>query len=125
MWEARRPEIERMYLTELKSQTQVAAHFGVTLAAIQKVMARLGIPSRSRGNMGPRNGRYRHGKATTIYRAMVRKTNCLRCGATEDLCVHHKDEDHYNNTPSNLEVLCMSCHSKEHKKAWWDAKKAG
>ena len=114
-----------MYLTDRQSQAQLAKHYGVSLRAIQRVMERLAIPPRGRGNLGARNGRYRHGKATTLYRTMVRKTNCLQCGATEDLCVHHKDEDHYNNTPDNLEVLCAPCHNRMHKKAWWIAKKAG
>ena len=30
-------------------------------------------------------------------------------------------EDKQHNHPDNLEVLCMSCHSRMHKQAWWDA----
>ena len=44
---------------------------------------------------------------------------CNRCGYSEHpeiLGVHHKDRDHTNNTPDNLEVLCPICHSLEHKR---------
>lgn len=29
-------------------------------------------------------------------------------------CVHHKDHNHYNNAPDNLELLCKRCHQLEH-----------
>lgn len=32
-------------------------------------------------------------------------------------CTHHKDHDRTNNNPDNLEVLCKSCHQKEHNAA--------
>jgi 5-methylcytosine-specific restriction endonuclease McrA len=45
---------------------------------------------------------------------------CARCGfVAEDLCqldVHHKDGDHDNNDPANLETLCANCHRLEHKR---------
>jgi|ERR1700758_140027 len=40
---------------------------------------------------------------------------CSRCGSKENLCRHHIDRNRLNNTPSNIEILCRSCHSKEHK----------
>lgn len=125
LWEARRAEIVRLYNAEMWSQQRLADHYKVTLAGMQAAMARLGIKSRPRANHGPRNGRYRDGKASTIYRAMIAKGACRMCEATANLCVHHKDGVHTNNTPANLEVLCMSCHTSLHKQAWWDAKKAG
>lgn len=124
LWGPRRSEIVRLYQTELKSQAAVAGHFGVTLGAIQKVMKRLEIPSRSRANSGARNGRYKDGTKGTAYRAMVTKDLCGRCGSTEALVIHHIDGVHTNNTPSNLEVLCSPCHSSHHKQEWWDARKA-
>lgn len=39
---------------------------------------------------------------------------CERCGSEKFLCVHHKDRDRHNNDRENLEVLCKSCHQKEH-----------
>lgn len=39
---------------------------------------------------------------------------CGECGSGKSLCVHHKDEDRYNNELDNLEVLCRSCHARRH-----------
>ncbi len=44
-----------------------------------------------------------------------------RCGTKKHLGLHHVDFDHYNDDPSNLAVLCVSCHMSLHKKAYWDA----
>ena len=40
---------------------------------------------------------------------------CAICGYDEEieiLEVHHKDENHNNNEPSNLCILCPNCHKK-------------
>lgn len=45
---------------------------------------------------------------------------CGRCGRGVDggrLEVHHHDRNPYNNTPENLEVLCVRCHKAEHRLA--------
>lgn len=42
---------------------------------------------------------------------------CNRCGIKVDLFsadVHHKDRNRQNNNLDNLEILCKSCHHKEH-----------
>lgn len=45
-------------------------------------------------------------------------TTCERCKwhhpFNESLARHHKDRNRNNNDLSNLEVLCQSCHTKEH-----------
>ena len=41
---------------------------------------------------------------------------CVRCGLKQRLEVHHIDHDQSNDDWSNLEVLCKSCHTIEHKK---------
>lgn len=45
------------------------------------------------------------------------KDHCERCPyktrdpvLRRDLDVHHKDGDHYNDDPANLETLCANCH---------------
>jgi 5-methylcytosine-specific restriction endonuclease McrA len=124
LWGVRKPEIERLYHSEGWSQARLASHYGVTQGALQKALNRLEIPSRGRSRVGHENGRYKHGMASTLYRQMVTKAACATCGATDNLCIHHKDGDHLNNDPANLEVLCMSCHSSHHKQAWWDAHKS-
>ena len=124
IWENRRAEIEALYVTGEWSQAQLAARYGVSQQAIARALARMGIPSKGRARAGDQNGRFKDGSQSTIYRTMVKKDACASCGTTENLCVHHKDEDHTNNVPSNLEVLCMSCHSSQHKQAWWDARRS-
>lgn len=45
-----------------------------------------------------------------------RGAQCERCGFTLGavLQIHHRDRNHSNNTPSNLELLCPNCHATEH-----------
>lgn len=45
---------------------------------------------------------------------------CSNCGSTEQLVVHHKDEngrgsDEPNNDLTNLSTLCRRCHIEEHR----------
>jgi hypothetical protein len=47
-------------------------------------------------------------------RRIKRPRRCERCGSRRRLHVHHRDEDTSNNDPTNLEVLCGSCHLREH-----------
>lgn len=46
----------------------------------------------------------------------VKKEQCERCASAKYLIVHHKDENRYNNDPSNLETLCKKCHQSHHTK---------
>lgn len=39
---------------------------------------------------------------------------CMRCGSTEDLVVHHINTIRDDNNLNNLMVLCRKCHSKLH-----------
>ena len=41
---------------------------------------------------------------------------CNRCGSSKYICVHHIDENRYNNVIENLEVLCKKCHQAHHAK---------
>lgn len=55
-----------------------------------------------------------------------RKNACEECSATnffmvgdyqvkrKILTVHHIDNNHTNNNPSNLQTLCRKCHDKKH-----------
>lgn len=52
-----------------------------------------------------------------VYRGTVIELlgdKCSRCGSTNELIVHHKDRNRSNNSVSNLELLCVSCHNKTH-----------
>lgn len=125
IWEPRRAEIVALYVNGGRSQQQMAELYGVTLRGFQRAAERLGIPSKSRGRAGAQNGRYKDGTQSTLYRQMVEKDRCNRCGETRWLVVHHIDGVHTNNTPDNLEILCSPCHSSHHKQEWWAARKAG
>ena len=125
LWLPRKPEILELYLHGTASQQTMVDRYGVTLAGFQKALARLNIPAKSRGRPGPANGRYKDGSQSTMYRQMIEKTHCNRCGETENLVIHHRDGIHTNNTPDNLEVLCSPCHSSHHKQEWWRSRKDG
>jgi hypothetical protein len=47
------------------------------------------------------------------YRNML-KDRCERCAfLPEDICqldIHHLDQNHENDDPSNLQTLCANCH---------------
>lgn len=45
-----------------------------------------------------------------------RKKSCEICGISENLAVHHKDRNRYNNELTNLQTLCGSCHTSLHHK---------
>ena len=74
---------------------------------------------------GPLNHNYKDGLSRgTINRTTKRVLlsvgrslfTCERCGYTGriPLARHHKDHNRANNEPDNLEVLCVSCHNREH-----------
>ena len=47
----------------------------------------------------------------------IKEPKCERCGC-EDLMMlelHHKNRNHNDNRLENLEMLCASCHTKEHR----------
>jgi hypothetical protein len=43
------------------------------------------------------------------------KTFCEKCKTSNNLVIHHIDEDISNNLPRNLTTLCRKCHQIEHK----------
>lgn len=121
-------------LRELKAagvlQKDAAQILGRSISSIRSLCSRhrlIGWPTgaAARDQKGPKNPRYINGKS----RAFVNRTSkqvllddgrdlftCERCGHKRDLELprHHKDRDRKNNTPHNLEVLCVACHNKEH-----------
>lgn len=66
---------------------------------------------------GEKNANFKHGRFVDerVYRGFVDLECCAECGATGVvLDVHHIDENHQNNDPANLMVLCRICHGKKH-----------
>jgi len=39
---------------------------------------------------------------------------CVKCYSTKNICVHHKNENPWDNREENLQILCKSCHNKHH-----------
>lgn len=39
---------------------------------------------------------------------------CEICGSKNNLLVHHRDHNRYNNDKSNLAVWCKKCHQEHH-----------
>jgi len=74
---------------------------------------------------GKKHYAYKDGLSVREYRGKVAKVVCESCAARTNLCIHHKDFDHYNNSESNLSVLCVSCHLSLHKARYWESLKSG
>ena len=89
-------------------QLESLFHFGRRKYCNQRCMAK-GFTGRWKENVLEVEGRYRA-------RTITEKTQCERCPNTANLDVHHRDGDPLNNDPSNLEVLCRSCHIRHHRK---------
>ena len=83
------------------------------------------VERRAAGQRGEKHYLWKGGQSIRRYRGKVKKESCEVCKGRLNLGIHHKDFDHYNNDPTNLQVLCLFCHMSLHKKAYWDAKKAG
>lgn len=43
------------------------------------------------------------------------RDECLNCGATSAIEVHHIDGDWLNNHPMNLVPICHQCHRRAHR----------
>jgi len=74
---------------------------------------------------GDKHWCWKGGRARRPYRRKIKKSVCGKCGTTKSLGIHHKDFDHYNDAPENLEVLCVGCHMSLHKTAYWKAVHSG
>lgn len=57
-----------------------------------------------------------HSTAKKIAKRFLNTECCELCGSTQNIDIHHKDEDYTNNNIDNLQSLCRSCHMKQHKK---------
>ena len=59
------------------------------------------------------NSRRKGGETRNAYLYHARKyakPSCEACGLTQDLQVHHVDTNWRNNSPLNLQTLCLFCH---------------
>lgn len=52
-----------------------------------------------------------------VGRSTMNLIECERCGFRGHPCqldVHHRDHNHSNDDPANLEIVCANCHRFEH-----------
>ncbi len=83
------------------------------------------VEKRSAKIRGKNHYLWKGGKSRRNYRNVIKKVNCESCGIRNNLGIHHKNFDHYDNKADNLQVLCVSCHISLHKKEYWKAVKSG
>ena len=123
------------------SMAAIAKKYGVHPNSVLQHFNRIGMNRRSQSaatKLGYASGRrrvtvkrgtehymWKDGRSRRDYRKVIAKKVCARCEVTKKLLIHHVDFDYYNNNKDNLQVLCLPCHSSLHKKAYWDAVKAG
>lgn len=65
----------------------------------------------------PRESHNRYKNGSGIYREEALKCHgekCQKCGASDNIEIHHKDKNRKNNNMENLQVLCRDCHHREH-----------
>jgi hypothetical protein len=138
----RLPSIETLVsLYRTMSMNQIAEKYGTTPSAVQCALRRAGVPKKPMSEAiklafalgrktpvvirGPDHYLWKGGVDRRPYRKVKEKEACETCRGRLNLGFHHKDFDHYNDAPENLQVLCLPCHMSLHKKAYWAAKRAG
>jgi 5-methylcytosine-specific restriction endonuclease McrA len=135
------PKAQALYEKGL-SQRQVAERLGVKQQVIQYLFRRHGVAGRSLADAqvlrwqsnpptvlrGREHPNYRTGRWTSrsIYRRLLKRDKCSRCGRTDgQIDGHHINSDHFDNRLENLVVLCMPCHRSQHMLEYWQDVKAG
>lgn len=128
------------YITLNKTWDVISDEFNINVSTLKKWANKLGIPKKPKSyfNVGrtPWNKgiqceaqinalrKYHHcgrrkdkilKEDTSEYQKYC-KDSCEICGSTEELDVHHIDENRKNNYPINLITLCKSCHARVHSK---------
>jgi len=68
--------------------------------------------------LGIKNPNYKNGVSIMLKNIIADKKECLVCGSTKILCVHHIDRNNENNAENNLVVLCKHCHDKLHQRGY-------
>lgn len=51
-------------------------------------------------------------QAQRLFKALI----CHICGGEQTLHRHHLDHNPLNNNPMNIQILCVQCHNREHRK---------
>lgn len=68
----------------------------------------------SYGKRGQNSPNYIDGLKEPVHRKIYIRSGkemiCKLCNSEENIEIHHKDGDHYNNDINNLVALCRKCH---------------
>lgn len=124
-------KFRELYATGM-SQVELGKIFKFSQSGISGIAKRMGLDGRPCGSgslcrdqRGSKNPGYKNGLSRSTVRRYAKATlidaerdlkHCDACNSdfSYNLNVHHKDRDRSNNRSSNLEILCESCHAKEH-----------
>lgn len=118
-------ELNKLYWIEHLSQTEIAKRTGIPQVTIGRYLRKhdLSDPNRRREQHGVLNHNFKDGMSRSTLRRKTLEVcegrdlrTCERCHTTwsQNLDRHHKDRDRRNNSSSNIEIICPSCHAKEH-----------
>ena len=88
-------------------------HFNKRKYCDKMCMRRDWILNKTKRNSNESNSR---ANAKLRIELLTNKRECEKCQSTKNLDVHHMDENPFNNSLKNLQVLCRSCHTKHHRK---------
>jgi hypothetical protein len=124
------PEIEQkvLALNGSKTQAEVSKLLNIALPTIRAICERNNVRWKwqVRDQYGEKNSSYINGMGRSTVERLTRRVVintgrclhiCERCGdynRFQEQNRHHKDEDRTNNDASNIEVLCVTCHTSEH-----------
>ncbi len=92
------------------------------VAGYSKSMKGKKKPILSEKYKGKGNPHYKNGIRTGKRMILEVNKTCQTCGSKNRLEIHHKDKNRNNNDVNNLQLLCRSCHSKQHRGKEWGKK---
>lgn len=129
-------EVAQLYESGLSMQ-EIAERLNVTRPAIYQLMKRCNIPIRTKsqarrlamaqgkirllrakdGHLVPTGPEHDGTSLSSTYHhaRKHRGPTCEQCGTSEDLHIHHIDEDPTNNELVNLRTLCRKHHTEAHR----------
>lgn len=118
--------LECLYWEKGLTQSEIADRLGCCVATVSKWMRRLEVPRRG-PKIGPSKGRtadgyiqFSDGERTVMAHQL---SACLHTDPyqvfDEQTVVHHGNHHPFDNTPSNLEVMDRSDHTRLHHHGVW------
>lgn len=122
----RKEEVERLFALEFR-YADVCELMQVSRSALAAFCKKYKLKGLSQGAQKGNINAVTHSLGKTTIRRLTSKVvledgrdlyTCERCDHIDPFNIplprHHKDRDRSNNAPSNIEVLCQSCHALEH-----------